>query len=679
VNKSLISTLVAACFAVGCTTQSAQIIPAPPAPPVTMNALSATPSTYGQAVLSDGAVAYWSLYTDATDLGPNHLNGSVGSAIVFTGAGAKSMNGSANSYIKVANSAILKPTDVVSIEEWIVPNATVKADVQTVSAGNDSSCAPYELGFNPSSAVLQFTLVDSSCHFLTGPAAATGTSYYLVGTYDGATMRFYVNGSLISSAARTGSISSYDTTSPFEIANAYGDSNTNSFAGVIHDVAVYHKALTAAQIANHYALGTGATPTPTPTPTPAPTATPTPKPTATPTPKPTATPTPTPTVPPSVAAHVKDYTFWNQSGLATQVSASWAAAWADFVETRSSTYANQFHSAGGKYAVAYIDPNYFYTSSTDTSPGNYPSSAFGHDSSGARIWRSEGSGTEYYLLSNSSSMQSVFAGVVNNIKNGGGYNFAYADGVSANLSTSTYRFNAQPVEMTTNTQYIDGMKQLLAGVSLPVIANGYNNGDPLTEAQEYVGASNIVGLFGETCFTWGDAAYTGTAWTDMANGLLYSTQRSSWAICGGRGTLSDNRALRTYYLASWWLTYDPNWSVALEIMSSDSNPVDVFAEEQIVPINPLQTATTISSLQTSTGAYARQFGACYYDKTAWGACAAVVNPTSATVAMPSLTSAYHHSLALDNNNLYAGGKASLSTTVPTSLASGQAVDRKSVV
>jgi hypothetical protein len=114
--------------------------------------------------------------------------------------------------------------------------------------------------------------------------------------------------------------------------------------------------------------------------------------------------------------------------------------------------------------------------------------------------------------------------------------------------------------------------------------------------------------------------------------------------------------------------------VALEIMSSSTTPsVYVFAEEMIVPINPLQTATSIAALQTSTGAYARQFGACYYDKAAWGACAAVVNPTAATVSMPSLASAYHHSLVLDNNNLYAGGKATLSTSVPTSLTSGQGV------
>jgi hypothetical protein len=245
--------------------------------------------------------------------------------------------------------------------------------------------------------------------------------------------------------------------------------------------------------------------------------------------------------------------------------------------------------------------------------------------------------------------------------------------VSNNLGTSLYRFSGSPVEITTDTQYINGMKQMMAGSSLPMIANGYNNGDPLTEAQEYTGASNIVGLFGETCFTYGTGGYLGSAWISMANALLYSTTNHSLAVCGGRGTLADNRALRTYWLASWWLTYDPTYSVALEIMSSNPNPVYVFAEESIVPTNPLQTATTVASLKTSTGAYARQFGTCYYNKVSWGACAAIVNPTSSTVSMPSIASAYHHSLALDNNNLYTGGGASRSATVPASLAPGQAV------
>jgi hypothetical protein len=663
-------------------------------------------------VLSDGAIAYWPLHADASDLGPNHLNGTAGSAILFTGSGAQSASGNANSYIKVANTAILKPTDVVSLEEWIVANASVKPDVQTASAGNDSSCSPYELGFSPYSPVLQFVLVDSTCHALTGPSVTLGTSYYVVGTYDGATMRLYVNGAQVASAARTGPISSYDTTSSFEIANSYGDSGTNAFAGVIHDVAVYHKVLTAAQIANHYAVATGPTPTPTPTasptptptpaptpthtPTPAPTHTPTPTPaptpthtptpaptpthtptpsptpTHTPTPAPTATPAPTPTPGPIAQSHVADLTEWQISDTATQVSASWMAQWATYALIGQSKYANAFHTAGGKYALAYTNANYWYTSPTYTAPGNYSESAFAHSSGGARVSRPQGTGTEYYLNPNSSAEQSGYAGITSTIKSQGGFNYVYVDGVSSNLNISLYRFSGTPVEITSDAQYVAGMKATMAKSALPTIINGFMNGNPVQE-EEYVGATNIAAIFGESCFTTYGAIYTGQTWTNMANALLYTTGAHSPAICIGKGSFADNRALRIYWLASWWLTYDPVYSVAGELVSSTANPVYVFPEELLVPLNPVQTATTVSSLQTSTGAYARQFNACYYDRNWRGACAAIVNPTSSTVSMPSLASGYHHSLALDTNNLYTGGTVSLSSTVPTTLASGQAV------
>jgi hypothetical protein len=361
--------------------------------------------------------------------------------------------------------------------------------------------------------------------------------------------------------------------------------------------------------------------------------------------------------------HVTTFTFWNQSGIATQVPASWIAQWATYVETRSSAFANQFHSAGGKYAVAYTDPNYYYKSSTWTSPGTYPENSFGHHS-GARIWRSQGSGTEDYLLPNSSSAQSTFAAVVSSIKSGGGYNYAYADGVSDALTTSLYRFNHAPVEITTNTQYVSGMKTVLGGVSLPVIANGYNNGNPVTQ-EEYVGATNIAGIFGEACFTYGTGAYTGTNWLNMANALIYTTTHHVVGICGGNGSLSDNRALRNYWLSSWWLTYDPTYSVALEIMGSQGG-VYLFAEETLVPYSPLQTATSsIGQLQRSNGVYAREFSGCYLKGVNVGACAAVVNPMSSTLSIPHLSRSYTRRLVLDNNNLYNGGQVYIETGLPT--------------
>jgi hypothetical protein len=370
--------------------------------------------------------------------------------------------------------------------------------------------------------------------------------------------------------------------------------------------------------------------------------------------------------------HVTNFTFWQQSGIATQVPAAWVAQWATYVEVGTSAYANAFHSAGGKYTVAYVNPNYWYTSPTYTAPGSYGESAFGHTSAGVRVQRAQGTGTEYYLNPNSGSSQSGFAGIANAIKAGGGYNYVYADGVSSDLSISLYHFIGTPVEITTDAQYVGGMKQLLTGSPLPTIANGYMNGNPVQE-EEYVGASNVTAIFGESCFAGHTNLYTGQHWLDMANALVYTTAHHSIAICGGRGDFADNRAQRMYWLGSWWLTYDPTYSVALEIMGSTGN-VYMFAEQTLVPTGPVTTATTsISQLQTSTGAYAREFQTCYLKGVAFDNCATVVNPTASTVAMPVLHHTYKWSLVLDNNNLYNGGTMTYARGIPTSLASGSAV------
>lgn len=339
--------------------------------------------------------------------------------------------------------------------------------------------------------------------------------------------------------------------------------------------------------------------------------------------------------------------------------------------------ANAFHSAGGRYAVAYSDPNYYLVTPASAAPGNYPESAFGHGSNGVRTQRPQGGGTEYYLLPNSSSSQSGYQGITQNIAAGGGFDYVYADGVSDSLSESLYRMSPTPVEITTTSEYVNGMKQLLSMSALPLIINGYNNGDPMTEAQEYVGSNNVAAVLGEECFTKAAAPVVDQKWTGMANALLATTAAGSYAICGGRGALTDNRPLRIYYLASWWLTYDPIHSVTFEIFTTTAgaNSIFLFPEQLIVPTQPLQTAAmNIAVLQVAGGAYVREFGACYHDQNPWGKCAAIVNPSSsATIGMPAIASNYHHALSLDANDLYNGGTAQLSGSIPTSLAPGTAV------
>jgi hypothetical protein len=84
--------------------------------------------------------------------------------------------------------------------------------------------------------------------------------------------------------------------------------------------------------------------------------------------------------------------------------------------------------------------------------------------------------------------------------------------------------------------------------------------------------------------------------------------------------------------------------------------------------------TDVNALKAPSGDYLRRIENCYYDRVSWGACAAVVNPSSTmSTAIPPAPVQYHHSLALDSNNLSEGGRATLSSVVPTSLAPETAV------
>jgi hypothetical protein len=93
---------------------------------------------------------------------------------------------------------------------------------------------------------------------------------HVAATYDGATMRLYVNGVEVSSRAQTGAIAT--STNPLQIG---GDSFYGQyFTGLIDEVRIYNQALSVDEIQSD--MNTPVTPPSTPTPTPTPTATPTP-------------------------------------------------------------------------------------------------------------------------------------------------------------------------------------------------------------------------------------------------------------------------------------------------------------------------------------------------------------------------------------------------------------------
>ena len=155
---------------------------------------------------------------------------------------ALSFNGN-NSVVRVPSSASLNLTTAMTLSAWIRPASSQpgwrtilqrQADAYFLTAGSDSPRRPAGGG-----------TLGGGVHYLIGPTANPVSIWtYLAVTYDGSTLRLYVNGTQVGSRAATGAIQT--TTNPLWIGGnqPYGE----FFRGLIDEVRVYNRALSQADI-----------------------------------------------------------------------------------------------------------------------------------------------------------------------------------------------------------------------------------------------------------------------------------------------------------------------------------------------------------------------------------------------------------------------------------------------
>jgi outer membrane protein assembly factor BamB len=273
------------------------LIPTPPQRPATtvFHKLDVT-TAYQNAVLASGPIAYYRLDdtgASALDSSGNGLSGAIGANVTKAVAGlvptspdtAMSFPGakSSASIVNVPPNALFKSQSAVTIEASLKFTSPPALWTVPVSYGNDNNYSPYALYFYTNGILnAQFFLTTGVLIVADPTPLQPNTTYMVVATFDGTTGKLYVNGTLVKSVAKTGTITNFDNTYGLGI----GDDSSFSdpgFAGTIDEVAIYNKALTAADVTAHYtAAQTGVGPTPTPTPTATPTSTPTPTATATP-------------------------------------------------------------------------------------------------------------------------------------------------------------------------------------------------------------------------------------------------------------------------------------------------------------------------------------------------------------------------------------------------------------
>lgn len=385
-------------------------------------------------------------------------------------------------------------------------------------------------------------------------------------------------------------------------------------------------------------------------------------------------------------SHVLTFLYYGQSFGATVVNARlsprFMAAHADFIETSGfdNSSVNAFKAAGGRFAVAYVDPAYVpYCVPPFVPPAGRCSGQIGnldpaeaawfHAPDGARIRRADAYTGQYQEFLNpaaSAARQAVAAWMYRYLSASPRLDFFFADDSGSTLrgpdgspeSGMFYGFNSAGTEVSSDGSWIAGENALFDATPRRLILNG---GDGYMPAYggTFLRNANVAGANHEGCFN--SAAFGGRVsdakgdWRAQADGLLADLPFHVYSLCMMNGPPSAQN--RLYAMASWWLTYDTSWSVAAPIApAADGNAV--FAEFGMVPMSPLATAGArgIRSLSRN-GIYVREFARCFQNGHAIGACAALVNPDAVTRALPPLSRRYEKVLVLDNASLVSGGSA----------------------
>ena len=169
--------------------------------------------------------------------------------------GALSFDG-VNDWVTVADSSALDLTTAMTLEAWVRPTSTNRW--RTVALKEQTGNLVYALYGNNSGqrASANLWLGSSEKEARSAGQLAANTWTHLAATYDGATIRVYVNGALSGSTATTGSMPA--STGPFRIGgNAVWD---EFFAGQLDDLRLYNRALSATEVQTDMATPVGPPP-----------------------------------------------------------------------------------------------------------------------------------------------------------------------------------------------------------------------------------------------------------------------------------------------------------------------------------------------------------------------------------------------------------------------------------
>ena len=217
--------------------------------------------SYSAVIAGDSPVAYWRVGetsgTTAVDASSNGNNGTYGGGYTLGQAGALAgdsdaavrLVGSSNGQIVVPDAASLSYGDTVTYELWVrlasLPASTAVSNLITKSTNT------LVLRILPSGAVLMRKSGGADIASSTTNLSVDGRYHHLVATKNGADVHIYIDGADVTGTVSNQTLS--NNTSQLAIGHNPTATTTDSFDGYVDEVAVYNRALGAAQVQQHYA------------------------------------------------------------------------------------------------------------------------------------------------------------------------------------------------------------------------------------------------------------------------------------------------------------------------------------------------------------------------------------------------------------------------------------------
>ncbi len=414
----------------------------------------------------------------------------------------------------------------------------------------------------------------------------------------------------------------------------------------------------------------------------------------------------------SSASHISTWAFDDCANGGSSASAGLVRAWVSYAESNcgpggDAKALSDCHSAQTTYCdvIQYLDTNWMYPDGSPTWPefsGAAAEDWYQHlpGSASSRI-QSGGNNGGYLVNQANPAVQNFFAAYART-------NYDNADGLmmddqSSNLDSQLWYSTCgcgASAETASNAALVSAHEAMSAAMT-------HTSGQPFTQIDNTLPpnpslpqgfnllnrSTGVDGLIGE-----GEPESDGTLdpyYSTLLDQIAYVADETNSFVVplsyapAGASYQSQTRRVQE---ATMLLGYSPGHLVDWADLETGSSDLAVWPEEGIYPTEPVQSMGSPggsgclagsgqvcstgghNDLQVAPGVYRREFGACYAQNAAFGACATIVNTTSSPVTVRSgwLTRSYGHEIAFTGGDVQSGGQLSLdgsrftagSTSVP---------------